>query len=205
MCPIVEEEDKKWYFGNSKHHECSSSTGLESGVEYDQKALGEQGKFYEMDGKDHYSFPLLQYDQDHVPIGDSVGMCLGLTWNIIGKRNQYDKYLQIRNLPECEEAKHGRAQWEDDYPTHGVDFNIWKQDAKKGDSSCSGGIFVQSSDTCYRYKAMSAVCVLIKFKHDPDRNTYSWLYTGGCFKGGDPVNYEDVRPGETKNFKDVQF
>lgn len=46
---------------------------------------------------------------------------------------------------------------------------------------------------------------MIKFKHDPERNTYSWLYTGGCFKGGDPVNYEDVKPGDHKDFKDVQF
>jgi hypothetical protein len=31
------------------------------------------------------------------------------------------------------------------------------------------------------------------------------LYTGGCFKGGDPVNYDDVKPGDKKTFKDVQF
>jgi hypothetical protein len=49
------------------------------------------------------------------------------------------------------------------------------------------------------------VCVLVKFKHDQERNTYSWLYTGGCYKGNDPVNYEDARPGETRDFKDVQF
>lgn len=62
-----------------------------------------------------------------------------------------------------------------------------------------------AADTCYRYKVMTQVCVLVKFKHDPERNTYSWLYTGGCFKGGDPVNYEDVAPGAQKNFRDVQF
>ena len=52
---------------------------------------------------------------------------------------------------------------------------------------------------------MTQICVLIKFKHDTERNTYSWLYTGGCYKGNDPVNYEDAKPLETKNFKDVQF
>lgn len=132
-------------------------------------------------------------------------MCLGLSWVPIGKRNQFDKYLNIRNMPECEESKNGRSQWEADYPTHGIDFNIWKQDTKKGDSACSGGIYVGTADTCYRYKVMTQVCVLVKFKHDPERNTYSWLYTGGCFKGGDPVNYEDVSPGANKNFKDVGF
>lgn len=108
-------------------------------------------------------------------------------------------------MPPCEEAKNGRSQWESDYPTHGIDFNIWKQDTKKGDSSCSGGIYMSGSDTCYRYKVMTQVCVLVKFRHDPEKNTYSWLYTGGCYKGNDPVNYEDVHPGDTKFFKDVQF
>jgi len=62
-----------------------------------------------------------------------------------------------------------------------------------------------ASDMCYRYKVMTQVCVLIKFKHDTERNTYSWLYTGGCYKGNDPVNYEETAPGNKKDFKDVQF
>jgi hypothetical protein len=31
------------------------------------------------------------------------------------------------------------------------------------------------------------------------------MYTQGCFKGGEPVNYEELHPGDFKNFKDVQF
>lgn len=42
-------------------------------------------------------------------------------------------------------------------------------------------------------------------RHDAELNQYSWFYTGGCFKGGNPVNYEELKPGELKNFKDVQF
>jgi hypothetical protein len=52
---------------------------------------------------------------------------------------------------------------------------------------------------------MTQVCALVKFRHDPETNTYSWLYTGGCYKGNDPVHYEDAQPGTTKTFKDVQF
>ena len=52
---------------------------------------------------------------------------------------------------------------------------------------------------------MTGVCVLVKFKHDYERNTYSWFYTGGCYKGNDPVNYEDVKPGEVRDFKEVRF
>ena len=31
------------------------------------------------------------------------------------------------------------------------------------------------------------------------------MYTGGCFKDSSPVHYIDASPGETRNFKDVQF
>lgn len=130
---------------------------------------------------------------------------MGVSWNTWEHRLQYDKYLGIRNLPECEEAKAGRSQWEPGYPTHGIDFNIWKQESKKGDSSCSGGLYLQAADTCYRYKVMTQVCILVKYRHDPERNTYSWIYTGGCYKGGDPVNYEDVKPGEKLDFSGVHF
>lgn len=32
-------------------------TGLESGIAYDEKALGDQGKFYEWNGAKHMAFP----------------------------------------------------------------------------------------------------------------------------------------------------
>lgn len=132
-------------------------------------------------------------------------MCMGISWTVIAKRNQYDRYLNVRNLPECDEAMNGATQWEEDYPTRGIDFNIWKQTQDKGDSVCQGGIYIESNNLCFRYKVMTQVCVFIKMRHDPELNQYSWFYTGGCFKNGEPVNYEDLRPGEVKNFKDVQF
>merc|ERR1712021_94045 len=41
-------------------------------------------------------------------------------------------------------AKMGRAQWEDNYPTNGINFNIWKQDVKKGDGNCNKGTYIAS-------------------------------------------------------------
>lgn len=82
-------------------------------------------------------------------------MCMGLSWTPIEKRNQYDRYLNIRNMPECDEAMSGRSQWEDDYPTHGIDFNIWKQSQERGDKACYAGIYVESSDLCFRYMIMT--------------------------------------------------
>lgn len=49
------------------------------------------------------------------------------------------------------------------------------------------------------------MCMLVKFKYDSSRNTKSWVYTGGCYKDHEPVDYDDAAPGDVKDFKDVQF
>lgn len=186
----------------------SGYNGLESTVQYDMKAIGDAKdylQFYEWNGAQHMTFPSLNFDANQIPYGDSVEMCMGVQWTPYARRNQYDRYLNVRNLPECDEGKSGRSQIEQEQPTHGINFYIWKQEQNKGDTTCSGGIFLQSNNLCYKYKAMSQVCIMVKMRHDSEMNQYSWIYTGGCFAGGQPVNYEDVAPGEVKNFKDVQF
>lgn len=96
----------------------------------------------EWSGTKSISFPLFKFDKEFVPMGDSMVMCMGFKWILKENRHQVDRYLAVRNLPECDEYKSSRSQWEEDYPTHGIDFNLWKQEAKKGDSSCSGGIYM---------------------------------------------------------------
>ena len=151
----------------------SGYNGREQTVEYDMKAMGDPNEFpmfYEWNGAQHMSFPGISFDANKIPYGDSVVMCMGVLWTPWGKRNQYDRYLNIRNLPECDEAMSGRSQWEDDYPTRGIDFNIWKQEQEKGDSTCVGGIFIESSNICFRYKVMTQVCIFVKMRHDPEMN-----------------------------------
>jgi hypothetical protein len=46
---------------------------------------------------------------------------------------------------------------------------------------------------------------LIKFSKDTEKNTFSWVYTGGCYKGNSPIYYEDAIPGDVDDFKKVQF
>jgi len=52
---------------------------------------------------------------------------------------------------------------------------------------------------------MTQVCALVKFRHDPETNQYSWLYTGGCYKGNEAVQYVEANTGTTHTFKEVQF
>ena len=62
--------------------------GLESTVEYDMDAIGEGGsRFYEWNGAASMAFPTMQIDNDHVPLGDSVEQCLGLSWIQMEKRH----------------------------------------------------------------------------------------------------------------------
>ena len=52
---------------------------------------------------------------------------------------------------------------------------------------------------------MKQVCLLVKFEKDVSKNTYSWVYTGGCFKNNEPVWYAWAEPDVKYNFHDIQF
>ena len=75
----------------------------------------------------------------------------------------------------------------------------------RDDTVCENGIYVESSDVCYTYKIMTQVCLMLKFEKDVEANTYSWIYTGGCFEDEQPVWYVDAVPGQKDDFKDIQF
>jgi hypothetical protein len=100
------------------------------------------------------TFPKLKFDADTVPIGSSVKMCLGLQWVTEKKKNQYDKYLDVRGFDECAAHASGRAQWEKEYPVRGLNFLIWDQRTTKKDTTCSGGIYVAEHGNCYKYRIM---------------------------------------------------
>lgn len=52
---------------------------------------------------------------------------------------------------------------------------------------------------------MKEVCVLVKFEKDLTHNTYSWVYTGGCFKDNKPVLYDWADTDVHYDFHDVKF
>jgi hypothetical protein len=47
--------------------------------------------------------------------------------------------------------------------------------------------------------------MLVKLQRDVEKNTYGWVYTGGCYKDNQPAWYEDASPYDSELFKDVQF
>jgi len=179
-------------------------TGLDGDVEYNMEAVGSSSSlFFEWTGAQHMNFPELVFDERHVPVGDSVSMCLGLSWTTLKKRNQYDKYIGVQGFEECLMHTRGRSQEEPEYPRKGVNFKLWKQHVAKGDSACHNGIYVPQSDNCYTYQVLSQLCVLVKFDRDIEKNTYSWVTTGGCYKDGESVYYSTAYPNEKFNFRNT--
>jgi hypothetical protein len=70
--------------------------GLESDVDYNDEVLKNRNeKFFEWTEAGHMTFPELKFDEQHVPVGDSVYYCMGLSWTTLRKRNQYDKYINF--------------------------------------------------------------------------------------------------------------
>ena len=135
----------------------SGYDGLESGVPYNFEALGDYSNyptFFEWNGAKSMTFPSFKFDAENVPIGDSAKMCMGISWVPIKKKNQYDKYMEMKGFPQCELWASGKALWESDYPTHGVNFKMWDQISTKGDSTCTNGIYVAATDICFTYKTM---------------------------------------------------
>jgi len=113
--------------------------------------------------------------------------------------------MEVKGFNHCKMFTDGIAFWENDYPKHGVNFKLWDQVTKKGDRTCSNGIYNEQADACFTYTYIKQICLLVKFKRDRQTNTYSWIYTGGCFEGGKPVLYKEAVVGEVQNFKTIQF
>lgn len=121
------------------------------------------------------------------------------------QRSQFDKYMPVKGFNECKMYSEGIAYWEDDYPKNGINFKLWDQHEKKGDTVCVGGIYNEMANTCFTYDTIKKICMLVKFTKDHETNSYSWVYTGGCFEGGKAVLYKPAEVGERHQFKQIKF
>lgn len=186
----------------------SNYDGFDKGLPYNMDALGDYSNFpyfQEWTDKRANTFPTFKFDADNTPIGDSNQFCLGVSWIPIKKRLQLDKYMDVKGFEQCKIYGEGIAYWDEDYPKNGVNFKLWDQNSVKGDTTCTNGLYVEKAETCFTYKYIDQICMMVKFKRDKETNTYQWIYTGGCFDGSKAVIYKDAMVGDRNNFKDIQF
>jgi hypothetical protein len=97
---------------------------------YNMEALGDYSDFpyfFQWTSIKTKSFPSFKFDAENVPIGDSTQYCLGLYWITVKKRDQWDKYMDVKGFDECKMYSDGIAFWEEEYPKHGINFKLWDQ------------------------------------------------------------------------------
>ena len=129
LVPSMDNEDFIMQLMNTVGGPNSQYTGLESGAEYDEVAItdpeNDNPLFNEWSGSSRQTYPVLRVDEESVPSGNSIKMCLGVSWNINKRAKQWDKYLDVRGFDECLGLKNGRAHWEKIYPSRGLNFLLW--------------------------------------------------------------------------------
>jgi hypothetical protein len=161
-------------------------------------------------------FPVLRYNEDYVPFGDSASFCINLQWIKHDMKRMYDMYKQVQNFPICKNALNPKIRWQANDPRNGQDFKVWNQEttdvASESECSSKGGIFrgkkvKKGEDTgagkCYVYMVVKRVCLMIAFKLHPETASYAWEYRGGCYGSGEIAVYEKAVPGQVYRFSEV--
>ena len=142
--------------------------------QYNQDAVGDldstsaSPKFFKWDRWGSFQFKTLNFDEEHIPVGDSPRYCLGLQYKDKSLEKFNQPYKQIKGFDQCYGAVGGRGFWDKNWPQIGVNFRIWMQEAVKVGEGCEGDNQMPFKSYCYSYLVASKVCLLLKFQRDND-------------------------------------
>lgn len=135
-------------------------------------------------------FPKLSTKAENVPVGDSITMCIAVSWAPKERGNNYDIMKPVKGFPQCKGTQSGKFIWNSDDPIYGIDVPMWFQKAVDVDCSeesdciaqckAMNAIFVNGikSKRCYSYSILDNICIVIGY----DKTTEEYTYAGGCFK-----------------------
>ena len=158
-----------------------------------------------------FIFPTLSYKKEHIPVGNSIPMCMSVVWSKRGMQAA-SQMKQVEGFPNCSQSLTGKFIWNENDTKLGVDIPVWKQyinEAGCSDAECDeycrykyNGYFVNGYEkhVCYSYEVLKSVCIVIKY--DSDKNIFN--YEGGCFKDGLPYQMEKAQMGKVYYFDDVE-
>ena len=159
-------------------------------------------------------FPKLDFNVDHIPVGDSVKMCIAVSFSELEKGKNYDLMKPILNFPRCKETETGKFIWNDDDPLYGIDIPVWTQkindadcyDQEECEKYCEiyyNGEYVNGKNgkKCYSYDILDNICIIIDY--DPVKNTYN--YAGGCFNNGEHYMMTSAKPKNIYHFNDIEI
>ena len=70
----------------------------------DELAVSSGDDYFTTSSTEEY-FPVLRYDADYVPVGESSTFCLHLKWIKRDMKNVYDMYKTVKGFPSCVNAQ----------------------------------------------------------------------------------------------------
>lgn len=158
-------------------------------------------------------FPKLSFSKASVPVGDSISMCLAVSWANKERGFNYDIMKPVENFPKCKTTESGKFIWNINDPTYGINVPLWKQFSSDVDctneeecnSYCAttNSIYVNgiSSKKCYSYQIIETVCIVIEY--DSNREVYN--YAGGCFKDGKNHLMAQAEPNKDYSFGGIEI
>lgn len=161
-----------------------------------------------------FFFPKMSYNIESVPLGDSIPICIAVSWAPKERGNNYDLMKPVSGFPRCSQTETGKFIWNVDDPINGIDIPVWRQKSFKVEcadeeeciKTCKyyGAVFNNVSNNvkrCYNYEVLDNICIIVEY----DASTDDYKFAGGCFKDG--LHYQMIPGEEDKiyHFDDVEI
>lgn len=158
-------------------------------------------------------FPDFRYNEDSIPLGNSILICISLHWATEDKGLNFPLTSPVTGFSQCEESKSGKFIWNDDDPKFGIDIPVWTQhevdvdctDQEDCESTCEDydALFLNGKrgKKCFSYKILKSICLAISYNEVLNE----YVYKGGCFEGGSHYLLESPVKNQEYFFDNILF
>lgn len=159
-------------------------------------------------------FPKLIYTKENIPVGDSITMCIAVSWSPKERGNNYDIMKPVKNFPRCQSTESGKFIWNSEDSLYGIDVPVWKQhsydvdcaDEEDCDKYCDSNYnaeFVNGKikKKCYSYDVLDTICIVIEY--DPVTEEFS--YSGGCFRDNQVYLMSPAQQNKIYHFDGIEI
>jgi hypothetical protein len=158
-------------------------------------------------------FPKFAYTQQNIPVGDSISICIAVSWTFVDRGKNYDIMKPVGGFPRCTSSESGKFIWNDDDPVYGINVPVWKQKSVDidctNDEECNNycrsikAEFVNGklAKKCYSYDILDSICVVVEY----DQTREEYKYVGGCFRDNKDYLMVPAENDQTYHFDGIEI